>query len=226
MGCSASVAVFNRSKISANEGECVLADRFWEPDIIMSIEEKFIVKSQWQQISTQNRMNGKSVFMKIFESYPEIKELFGIQDVEANKFQYQDVLIRQGLRIMHTVGLVISNIDNLENSIPNQLRLLGKRHFFYTGFKPEYVEAFYNAFWSVWKEGLGTSYTDDAAKAWRQLFLIIFENLKKGYHLAAIEEVTRKALTNAHKTEKEILSRFSLKRRTRNKVKQAEKEQE
>lgn len=206
MGCTASLALVNKNTISVEDSKHVSYDRFWEPDIPISDAEKDIVKSQWRKLSANTLGNGILVFLTIFKQHPEIKELFGCGNIEDDKLHEQEEIRKQAVRVMHAVGATVNNIDDLENTMSKGLFTLGKMHFRHTGFKPMYFEAFNEALTTVWRDVLGTSYTPACAEAWSHVFIFIFEKLKKGYHLASIEEVTSSALLKARETESKMFS--------------------
>lgn len=179
-----------------------------QPDIsaCISDEEKDIIKSQWQILSANSTTNGIAVFVSLFKQYSEIKELFGCAEAEEEYLERNDKLREHAIRFMKAVGDAVESIDDLENAMSTSLLNLGKRHLELTGFKPIYFEEFYKAIASVWDNVLSSSYTPVSVEAWRHILVFILDNLKKGYHLASLEEVHADAIERIIETENKILS--------------------
>ena len=133
MGCSASVDIVNNHKASTDEGKCVLVDRFWEPNIVISEEEKAILKAQWPHFATDRQGHGSAVFLKIFQNFPEMKQVFGIENVDTDSLKHNEIVLNQGLRVMHTIGAAINSIDDQleEETLSQGLLSLGKLHFYH-----------------------------------------------------------------------------------------------
>lgn len=190
MGCATSLSCKPRDKTGRKKKSRVFIDRFREPDIIISEKEKAIIKRQWKSLSIDMKEMGIAVFLRIFRDNPEIKQLFPYKDKDKEQLLKTSGFKHHATRFMHTVGTGVANIDDLEKTMTLPLLNLGKQHFRCTGFKPIYFEIFYHAIVKVWKEKLGLCYTAESEKAWRQVLVFIMEKLKKGYHLASIEQVT------------------------------------
>ena len=193
MGCTTSLSFVPKSvKSGKKKRPRVFVDRFREPDIVISDKEKAIIKRQWKVLSANTNEYGVAVFLKIFLNHPEIKELFPYKDMEKDKLLLNSAFKHHASRFMHAVGAAVTNIDDLETAMSSTFLNLGKQHFYCTGFKPIYFEIFYHAIVKVWKDALGVCYTNDCADAWSHVLVFMMEKLKKGYHLASIEQVTRK----------------------------------
>ena len=193
MGCAGSLSFVERysvSKKTLSYKTKVFIDRFREPAIVITEKQKSIVKRQWRVLSIDKKRTGTAVFMKIFIEYPELKELFPYKDTEKKRLPSDSAFKGHAIKFMHAVGAAVENIDDLENAMSTTLLNLGKHHFGCTGFRPIYFEIFYRAIAKVWKESLGICYTNESEEAWRQVLVFMMEQLKKGYHLASIEQVT------------------------------------
>ena len=166
-------------------------DRFREPDIIISEEEKSIIRRQWKVLSLDMKGTGSTIFLRIFEEHPEIKQLFSYTNVGDELLPKSSRLSTHAYRFMQVIGTVVDNIDEIEVKVAGALLALGKQHIHFTGFKPLYIQAFYDAILHVWKEVLGVEFTLECAIAWGHVLILIMEKLKKGYHLASLEMVTK-----------------------------------
>lgn len=159
-----------------------------QPEIVISEEEKLIIKRQWKILSADMKGTGTAVFMKIFKDHPEVKQEFSYRDIDDNSLPSSAELRCHAFRFMQAVGATIENIDDLENKMSDALLTLGKQHVNFTGFKPIYIQTFYNAILKVWQESLGIRYTTESANAWSRLLRYVMEKLEKGYHIAVKEE--------------------------------------
>ena len=207
MGCTTSLELKNESTGSLKDEKKVFFDRFREPDIFIPESEKTIIKAQWEVLSKDRKGNGTAVFLKIFKQYPEIKELFRCNDVDYTLLEENAEFRAHAIRFMQAMGTAVESIDDLETSMSKSLVSLGKQHVSFTGFKPIYFEAFYDAISSVWRDVLGSDFTPESAEAWCHVMVFILETLKKGYHLASLETVTASALEKVCETERNILSK-------------------
>ena len=190
MGCSMSGTHPKANSDILKQEKRVFFDRFQMPDVIITEEEKAIIKSQWRILYTDMTRNGMAVFLRIFERYPEIKELFDYNGMDEETLQKHEKFKAHATKFMQAFAVVIDNIDDIETAMSNELLALGKKHIYYTGFRPVYFEAYYDAMLTVWCEVLGRKYTKESANAWSHMLIFMLEKLKKGYHLASIEAVT------------------------------------
>ena len=207
MGCATSQDLMNKNSVSSKEEKRIFYDRFREPDIIIPESEKAIIKAQWPLLSKDVKGNGSAVFMKIFKQYPEIKNLFRCNGVDDMQLPENAEFKAHAIRFMQAVGTAVDSIDDLDTSMSRTLLSLGKQHVNFTGFKPIYFEAFYDAISTVWKDVLGSDYTVQSADAWSHVLVFIMETLKKGYHLASLEAVTANVLAKVSETESQFYSR-------------------
>ena len=191
MGCTTSKSIATKKPVTAKKDKSVFFDRFREPDIVISNEEKTIIKRQWETLSADMEATGTAVFMRIFTEHPEIKCLFSFKDIDNQELPRSTELRRHSLRFMQAIGAAINNIDDIDSKWPDTLLTLGKQHTKFTGFKPLYFQVFYDAILHAWKTVLDDCFTTECTVAWGHLLVLIMEKLKKGYHLATLEEVTR-----------------------------------
>ena len=157
---------------------------------MISDKQKIIIKRTWNVLSCDMKDIGIAVFLRIFMDNPEIKQLFPYKDKDVDQLLRTSEFKRHASRFMHAVGMGVANIDDLEKSMSQTLLTLGKQHYPCVGFKPIYFEIFYRAIVKVFKEKLGLCYTAECEEAWSHVLVFMMEKLKKGYHLASIEQVT------------------------------------
>ena len=190
MGCTSSLSFIARNKAGRKRKDRVFFDRFREPDIVISEKQKIIIKRTWKVLSLDTKEIGTAVFLRIFMDNPEIKQLFPYRDKDCDQLLRTSEFKHHATRFMHAVGTGVAHIDDLEKSLSTALLNLGKQHYRCVGFKPIYFEIFYGAIVKVLKERLGLCYTAECAEAWSHVLVFMMEKLKKGYHLASIEQVT------------------------------------
>ena len=179
-----------RSKTGRKRKDRVFFDRFREPDIVISEKQKIIIRRTWKVLSADMKDTGIAVFLRIFNDNPEIKQLFPYRDKEIHQLLHTSEFKRHASRFMHAVGMGVANLDELEKSMSPTLLTLGKQHYTCVGFRPIYFEIFYRAIVKVFREKLGLCYTAECEEAWCLVLVFMMEKLKKGYHLASIEQVT------------------------------------
>ena len=211
MGCSASFDLinhFDEPKYLKAEKAIIFSDCVRNIDVSVIMEKDIdIIKDQWPRLSNDLTGNGTEVFVNIFKAHPDAKKLFHCENVPESKLSTNLVVRQQGVRFMKFIGRTVNNLEDLDNSVSKACLFLGKRHYRYSGFKPVYFEAYYDAFFKVYHRVLGSNSCHETAVAWSHLLQFILEQLKKGYHLASIEAVTEGAIRKASEIESKILNK-------------------
>ena len=185
MGCSPSLALAGRTKISATingKTKVTFNDCHEEKKGLLSEDEKRIVKRHWRVLSSDIKELGARVFLQIFREHPEIKQLFPCRDVDDDHLMTSEEFRGHAYRFMQAVGAVVDNLDNLDKTMSSALIFLGKQHMTFPGIKAYYFDDFYYAITKVWKDLLGKRYTAETEKAWGHVFSYIMEMLKKGFN--------------------------------------------
>ena len=100
-------------------------------------------------------------YARLFELDPSLRPLF------------KSDLISQGQKLMSTLKLVVTGLENPEKIIP-AVRSLGKRHVEY-GVQPQHYETVGDALLWTLEKGLGDAFTLDVENAWKKAFVLLSE---------------------------------------------------
>lgn len=100
-------------------------------------------------------------YARLFELDPSLRPLF------------KSDLISQGQKLMSTLKLVVTGLENPEKIIP-AVRSLGKRHVEY-GVQPQHYETVGDALLWTLEKGLGDAFTLDIENAWKKAFVLLSE---------------------------------------------------
>lgn len=146
-------------------------------------EERLAIRDTWELITKQLQMNGLQVFLRIFELCPEVKKLFGVENVRHSQLARNTVIKGHGTRFMNAIGAAVDNLDDFgqQENLSAWLFSLGQQHKRYAGFVPEYFEIFFEALMRQWERSLDSRFTPEVSDMWSQVFLYIMGKLKEGY---------------------------------------------
>ena len=146
--------------------------------------QKKIVTQTWRILGDDLTGRGSKVFLKIFQLYPSVKQLFpALRDVEGDALLKNPTFRGHASRFMQAVGAAVENMDSPENLAP-LLITLGRKHVEFPGFTGGFFEAFTEGMMFVWKEELGETFTPEVATVWKSLFDFIMSRLREGYTIA------------------------------------------
>ncbi|KAL3883342.1 hypothetical protein ACJMK2_029616 [Sinanodonta woodiana] len=154
-------------------------------------KQKRVIIKTWKCLSCDISGNGAKVFLRIFQLNPHVKQLFPCRHVEGAALLQDPDFKGHAARFMQAVGAVIDNIDDMEGALRDLLLGLGKQHIHFTGFKPDYFNAFQEAVVHVWQQELREKFTEYCRSAWVIIFDFIMEHLKEGYRLASAEVIDK-----------------------------------
>ncbi|XP_045191261.2 neuroglobin-like [Mercenaria mercenaria] len=183
MGCANSVTVLKTScsniKISQPKLTVTLA-----PQTGLTENEKRIIKSTWGYMAKDIPGNGLQVFLRIFETCPETKELFNVENIRHSELTRNQVIRGHGTRFMSAIGAAVNCLDESDDKqekLREVLFVLGQQHKHYSGFKPEYFEIFYDALMWRWELCMRENFTPEVSDTWSHVFVYMMEKLKEGY---------------------------------------------
>ncbi|XP_060588634.1 uncharacterized protein LOC132744041 [Ruditapes philippinarum] len=183
MGCTNSITVL---KSSLSIGQTV------QPHLTvtsvqkheLSEDEKRIILSTWHIMTKDLSENGLQVFLRIFETCPETKVLFHVENARLSELARNQVIKGHGTRFMNAIGAAVSCLNETSGQ-PDKLRevlyILGQQHKNYSGFKPEYFEVFYKALIWRWEFCIKEKFTPEVMDVWSRVFIYMMEGLKEGY---------------------------------------------
>ncbi|XP_064596366.1 neuroglobin-like [Liolophura sinensis] len=153
----------------------------------ISDEQKHVVKKTWKLLSNDMAGHGSEVFLRIFQLYPHVKQLFPCRDAEGEELLHHPTFKGHASRFMQAVGAAVDNIDDLDEALRPLLIGLGRQHIHFKGFRPDYFNAFTESMMYVWQQELKEKFTDFAKEAWKTVFDFIMGTLKEGFFLALDE---------------------------------------
>lgn len=189
MGCTSSLAfskISNEHKIAKVKGYNpeIKVTHATESTLSISGDVTKLVKDTWNRIMCDIQGNGLQVFLRIFETCPQTKKLFQVDNVRLSELARNVTIKGHATRFMQAIGAAIDNFDGVDSEdsqLSKLLILLGRQHKHYEGFKLEYFEVFYDALMWQWERYLGSEFTHEVADTWSRLFVYFMEKLKEGY---------------------------------------------
>jgi hemoglobin-like flavoprotein len=132
----------------------------------MTPQQKELVKNTWVSVVPISEQAAELFYGRLFELDPTLKPLF-----KGN-------MKEQGAKLMKTIGLAVSALDNLE-SLSKTLKDLGARHAVYGVKDEDYDTVAAALLWALGK-GLGDKFTDEVKNAWAAAYGALAEVMKAG----------------------------------------------
>ncbi|XP_041469276.1 uncharacterized protein LOC121419053 isoform X3 [Lytechinus variegatus] len=147
------------------------------PDGPITAAQKSLVQTSWKTIGQDPTRHGSVLFAKLITDNPNVGKLFpfGSMNLSYDQLLANKDLRAHGKRIMDTVGVAVSGLDDLELLIPI-LQDLAKRHVGYNVTKQHFMpvgEALIHAL----RVGLGSRFTSELEAAWSAVFSVIAETM-------------------------------------------------
>ncbi|KAJ8036838.1 Globin C, coelomic [Holothuria leucospilota] len=94
----------------------------------LSVEEKNLIRSSWEQIMKNKRKVGVDVFVRLFTNYPKSKELFEqLRDIPTEDLRNHKKMKAHALRVMASLNSVVESLDDLE-ILGEMLQNVGRTH--------------------------------------------------------------------------------------------------
>jgi hemoglobin-like flavoprotein len=132
----------------------------------MTPRQKELVKSTWVSVVPISEQAAELFYGRLFELDPALKPLF------------KGGMKEQGAKLMKTIGLAVSALDNLEPLIET-LKDLGANHAVY-GVKDEDYDTVAAALLWTLEKGLGSQFTDEVKNAWAAAYGVLAGVMKTG----------------------------------------------
>ncbi|XP_071115047.1 hemoglobin subunit mu-like [Haliotis cracherodii] len=157
----------------------------------ISGKQRMLVQKTWPYLAGDIAGIGSKVFIRIFQLYPNVKQLFPCRHKEGKELLQDQNFKGHASRFMQAVGAVVDNIDDLDRSLSPLLIGLGRQHIHYNGFIPENFDAFTESMTLTWSEELKGRFTEEVKDAWEAVFDFIMMKLKVGFAQARDERDKR-----------------------------------
>ncbi len=126
----------------------------------MTPEQKQIVQETWQQVVPIADQAATIFYDRLFEIDPPVRGLFASVDMAAQR----DKLVAM-------LGTAVANLDKLETLLP-AVEALGRRHVAYGVTDSQYESVGAALLWTL-EQGLGDSWSADAAEAWGTAYAVL-----------------------------------------------------
>ncbi|XP_062407489.1 cytoglobin-1-like [Sardina pilchardus] len=171
MGCPISTLA---SKPAVNSSEEIALVRLTD-------NQKEMIKQSWSSIQRDITRAGIILFVRLFESHPECKEVFfefrEVDDIEMLRVNKE--LRAHGLRVMSFIEKSVARLEEPER-LEKLAFELGRKHYNYRAI-PKYfmyvMPEFIRAIQPILKDGL----TPELEDAWKALFMYLTGMMRQGY---------------------------------------------
>jgi hemoglobin-like flavoprotein len=134
----------------------------------MTPEQVKLIKLSFAPIIARKREAGRLFYQRLFEVAPEVMPMFKA-DINA-----------QAEKLMSTLGAMIGCLQDRPTFIA-MLENLGRRHISY-GVKDEHYDKVRIALLWALENMLGDAFTDDARKAWTELYETVASVMRQTAH--------------------------------------------
>ncbi|XP_054652158.1 x globin [Dunckerocampus dactyliophorus] len=147
----------------------------------LSQDDIDMIKESWKVIRDDIAKVGIIVFVRLFETHPECKDVFflfrDVKDLERLRTSHE--LRAHGLRVMSFIEKSVARLDQLER-LETLAVELGKSHYHYNA-PPKYYSYVGAEFISAVQPILKDRWTTELEEAWKTLFQYVTGLMKQGY---------------------------------------------
>ncbi|XP_045187996.1 cytoglobin-1-like [Mercenaria mercenaria] len=145
----------------------------------LSEEHKIIVRETWNVIKLDISRIGVVMFMRLFEKYPDVQQLFvHFRGLSSTELQNNKKLRDHGLRVLNTLDKCITRIDDTER-LEKLLLELGQKHVMFN-IKVEYLYLLIPQLQQSLMPVLGDSWTYLVESAWSAFLKYIIHIMAEG----------------------------------------------
>lgn len=148
----------------------------------LSDAQKAVIRNNWQILKCHVANIGVITYVGMFESRPELMEVFSkFKGRDLHELKRAGLLRQHALRVMATIDKVITRLDE-PSSLIILLREVGAHHKLYK-VPPDYIQIILPHFLNAIKPHIEDHWCDDLEEAWKMLFAVIIYHMKEGYVL-------------------------------------------
>ncbi|XP_067413409.1 neuroglobin-like [Emydura macquarii macquarii] len=144
--------------------------------------QKKRIQESWRFLHDNIARVGIIVFIRLFETHPECKDVFflfrDIDDLQQLKMNKE--LQAHGLRVMSFIEKSVARLDQ-EDKLEHLAFELGRSHYRYNA-PPKYYEYVGIQFISAVQPILKERWTPAVEEAWQSLFKYLTATMKRGYY--------------------------------------------
>ena len=145
----------------------------------MTPTEQQLIRSSWAAVEPSADDVAKLFYARLFQVDPRLSRLFRDSDME-----------KQRMVLMQTLGVVVRNIDRLDQIIP-EVEALGRRHAGYGVTADQYATVGSALVWTI-EQGLGDAFTDETGHAWADAYRRVSSAMIEAARLAETPSMQRK----------------------------------
>ncbi|KAF4083891.1 hypothetical protein AMELA_G00122520 [Ameiurus melas] len=148
----------------------------------LTSEHIAMIKDSWKVIQEDIAKVGIIVFVRLFETHPECKDVFFLfRDVEdLERLRTSKELRAHGLRVMSFIEKSVARLDQLER-LDSLAVELGRSHYRYYA-PPKYYGYVGTEFICAVRPILKEKWTPELEKAWKTLFQYVTWLMRQGYN--------------------------------------------
>uniref|UniRef100_A0A8D0L7P3 Globin domain-containing protein n=1 Tax=Sphenodon punctatus TaxID=8508 RepID=A0A8D0L7P3_SPHPU len=144
--------------------------------------QKELIQESWKILHDDIARVGIIVFIRLFETHPECKDVFflfrDIDDLQQLKMSKD--LQSHGLRVMSFIEKSVARLDQ-EDKLEQLAFELGRSHCRYNA-PPKYYEYVGTQFIGAVQPILKEKWTPEVEKAWETLFKYVTDTMKRGFY--------------------------------------------
>ncbi|XP_066952288.1 uncharacterized protein glob1 [Macrobrachium rosenbergii] len=157
-----------------------------KPPKMLTEEQKETIKRTWKIIETNVARVGVVTFIGLFETHPDVQEVFiPFRGLPMEEVQQSKELRSHALRVMGFVEKAVRRLEEPEKLVP-LIQECGKNHCHY-GAQVQHVELVGPEFLKAIQPALESEWTDEVEEAWD----LLMKNIAYGMRLAMIEEMKK-----------------------------------
>lgn len=134
-------------------------------------QQKELVSTTWTSVVPIADKAAELFYGRLFELDPSVKPMF------------KSDMKKQGAKLMKTIGIAVSALDDLEPLIPT-LKQMGANHKGYGVKDADYDTVAAALLWTL-EQGLGEAFTDEVKNAWAAVYTALADVMKSGAAEAA-----------------------------------------
>ncbi|KAL5009368.1 hypothetical protein ScPMuIL_014949 [Solemya velum] len=153
----------------------------FDPRVPLTARQRFNITKSWKGIARNMEQTGINMFLRLFETNDEIKQLFkGLQGYETAELRASKGLENHVSMVMYTLDEAIASMEDVD-FVVEMLYTVGRSHWNMGGFIPEAFWKIEEPFLVAVKETLGDRYTANMDHIYRKAIKFILETLIEGF---------------------------------------------
>jgi hemoglobin-like flavoprotein len=129
-------------------------------------QQKELVQQTWTGVVPIADKAAELFYGRLFELDPAVKPMF------------KHDMKEQGAKLMKTIGIAVSALDDVEPLIPT-LKEMGAAHAGYGVKDADYDTVAAALLWTL-EQGLGDAFTDEVKNAWASVYTVLADTMKSG----------------------------------------------